>query len=129
MPALRGAKVLGTAGRGGRIFYVGEGSEALARTIASKTGYKTIFNTWYGALANRISPFLSKSRSRAMWTLLSKVFAHGVRKGDEVITVFGRHHKTGLHSLPIKTKAVWKTTEYPILNSKGIIDFRTILTE
>ncbi|WP_299243003.1 RHS repeat-associated core domain-containing protein [uncultured Aquimarina sp.] len=128
IPAARGAGIASTVSKSGRIFYVGEGAESLAKNLAIKTGYKTIYNTWYGALANRITPYLGKTTARSMWTFLSKVFARGVRQGDDVITIFGRHYKTKLHTLPINSRAVWKTTEFPILRDRGI-DFRTILTE
>jgi hypothetical protein len=113
--------------RGGRIFYVGEGAESLARNIAAQTGYKTIYHTWYGALGQRVTPFLSQSTSRRMWAALSAKFANGAKHGDDIITVFGRHRSTGLHTLPINSQAAWKTVEFPILQSKGI-PYRPILT-
>jgi len=112
---------------GGRIFYVGEGAEKLAVELASETGYKTIYNTWYGTVGQKITPFLSESTSRKMWAYLSVKFANGAKYGDDIITVFGRHRETGLHTLPINTRAVWKTIEFPILKGKGI-PYRPILT-
>ena len=116
------------ANRGGRIFYVGEGAETLARNIASETGYKTIYNTWYGKIGERVTPYVSQNTSRKMWDSLSARFANGTKQGDDVITVFGRHRATGEHTLPIDTKAAWKRIEFPILDSKGI-PYRPLLTE
>jgi hypothetical protein len=112
----------------GRIFYVGEGAESMARYIASQTGYKTVYNTWYGALGQGVTPFLSQSCSRWMWVNLSAKFANGAKYGDDIITVFGRHQSTGLHTLPINSKSVWKTVEFQILQSKGI-HYRPIFTK
>ena len=112
----------------GRVFYVGEGAESLARNISLKTGYKTIYNTWYGKLGERITPYLSQSNSRKMWSYLSSRFANGAKHGDNIITVFGRHHRTGLHTLPINSKAAWKTVEFPILNAKKI-RYKSIFTD
>ena len=63
-----------------------------------------------------------------MWGNLSAKFANGARKGDDIITVFGRHRSTNLHTLPIKSQAAWKTVEFPILHSKGI-PYRGIFTK
>jgi hypothetical protein len=112
----------------GRIFYVGEGAESMARNIASQTGYKTVYNTWYGALGQGVTPYLSQSCSRWMWVNLSAKFANGAKYGDDIITVFGRHQSTGLHTLPINSKSVWKTVEFQILQSKGI-PYRPIFTK
>jgi len=124
-----GAKLISkqAAKPSGRIFYVGEGAESLALDIASETGYKTIHNTWYGAIGGKVNPLLSQSNSRKMWKHLSTTFANGANYGDDIITVFGRHRSTGLHTLPLDSKAVWRTTEFRILNSKGI-PYRPILT-
>lgn len=122
--AVRGLTIANT---GERIFYVGDWAEELARSIATETGYKTIYNTWYGALGEKITPFLSQKLSRKMWSSLSTKFANGARYGDDIITVFGRHRSTGLHTLPINSRSAWKMVEFPILNSKGI-PYRFILT-
>lgn len=112
----------------GTLFYVGDGAEDLARSIALDKNYRTIYSTWYGAAGRAVNPLLSTSRSRQMWKNLSEKYANSVGIKDNVITVFGRHHKTGLHTLPIKTKAAWKTTEFPILDLKGI-DYMGVFTK
>lgn len=81
---------------------------------------KTICNTWYGSLGQQVSPYLSQSTNRRMRAYLSGKFANGAKYGDNIITVFGRHRGTGLHTLPINSQAAWKTIEFKILNSKGI---------
>jgi len=123
-----GIRYLRAANSGGRIFYVGEGAETLARKIASETGYKTIFNTWYGKVGEKVTHYLSQAKSRKMWDFLSTIFANGAKQGDDVITVFGRHRGTGKHTLPIDSQSAWKRIEYPILKSKGI-PYRPILTD
>jgi hypothetical protein len=114
--------------KGGSIFYVGDGAEDLARKIALENNYRTIYNTWYGSVGRAVNPLLSSSSSRKMWKNLSSKYANSIGIKDNVITVFGRHHGTGLHTLPIKTKAAWRTTEFPILDLKGI-DFMDVLTK
>jgi hypothetical protein len=79
-------------------------------------------------LGLKVTPFLSQSASRRMWGHLSAKFANGAKYGDDIITVFGRYRSTGLHTLPIDSKAAWKTVEFPILKSKGI-PYRPILTK
>ncbi|WP_408024744.1 hypothetical protein [Tenacibaculum sediminilitoris] len=39
----------------GRIFYVGEGAEKLARSIAANSKYKTIYQTWYGVIGSKVT--------------------------------------------------------------------------
>jgi hypothetical protein len=103
-------------------------AESAVRNLASQTAYKTIYNTWYGTVGHKITPYLSQETSRKMWHSLPESFANGAKQGDDIITIFGRHRETGLHTLPVDTKAAWRTTEFPILNDKGI-PYRPILTE
>lgn len=116
---------------GGRIFYVGTGAESLARGIASQSvGYKTIYGTWYGRVGQALDPFLRKISDpvrQKMWTVLSRVFANGAKQTDDVITVFGRHADTGIHTMKVNSQSAWRTTEYPTLEANGV-PYRSILT-
>jgi hypothetical protein len=35
-------------------------AESAVRNLASQTAYKTIYNTWYGTVGHKITPYLSQ---------------------------------------------------------------------
>ncbi|MCL6294916.1 DUF6443 domain-containing protein [Jejuia spongiicola] len=110
-----------------RIFYVGEGAEAAARALAQNdSGMMTIYNTWYGRLGETISPYLSKTNSRAMWDKFSYLYARGANSAH---TIFGPQRIGGklMNSMSINSQSAWRRVEYRTLFRRGIEWSETIL--
>jgi len=70
--------------------------------------------TTSGAVMNTTDPFLPRFIARPVWKSLSASFAKGAN--GEVHYLFD----AGATFMKIDSKAVWRTTEFPILRATGI---------